>query len=872
MNLKSAFDAKKKYGLIVGHEYIKFCYTLRVKLESLQAENPSAINSYLVSFANYILENKGEEYLKSLLKSEVFFEIVCFGSVSDLYKDVERKSGYLIRNFDKTLATTSATSPSDIAKNYAIQIMTCYKPIGGSAYEVHYKFGERVYIDEPNVLFNKTGKSYLGQSQFLCENEQYFYYGVNLGKWNEYEASYGTCLLSVEKTSNHIYFVSRNFNIKDHKFQLKIGHFIIYTLKDFNHSTNGFVILNLNDGQTTSDTKWKDESSMFRGHNFHCDHLNEIIHENNVVYMNYGRYMGDFNNEDKEKNYLKNKYSLKVTFNEDSFSVERGPVYQKPKAPLNNATFEHSHEIDNVSSKNIPFTKKEASVISNNNDQGALSISEAINKMTNFGFDILSNNQLLDENGRITTLPICNKELFSAEAIKYCKKQYASLSGQSQLDKIIKSVFYASICASMYYYKEPNKYPDVFSFADLLSRVVFVDIDKIATKLLGISNLPDEKKKLAIIIEAYSKYCVGIINRVLPQNNRDLAVQDASESAYMIGMMYAMRTHEKNLLKDNPYIHNTAEQNQTLYGHAWRLVVGQANKSEGLSMWDKLSQVGFSEAAVARAMFCTNPADKKKLLELAVKDMNPEALWQYSCMIPHSVILDVNNSNDRMYLEYCHNAAKQGSVDAMNEMGNIYHRQKLYVKSMYWYVLANVHGHPDGKMSVAGLAQEWKRAGMPINEPRPNSDIEKARFDCALLYLEIYAGEGLSVDPDKVVTYVRNGVPIAGYLMGDLCEMRGDGQSALEMYRTIADHGDAHGAKCCADTLLKLSKMDSRFKNNQLIVHYIKKAADLGDRSAMFVQGEFSKDQDRDVAAYWYGVSHSRGYEHSLDRLLQIKI
>ena len=47
-------------------------------------------------------------------------------------------------------------------------------------------------------------------------------------------------------------------------------------------------------------------------------------------------------------------------------------------------------------------------------------------------------------------------------------------------------------------------------------------------------------------------------------------------------------------------------------------------------------------------------------------------------------------------------------------------------------------------------------------------------------------------------------------------------------------------------------------------------AAERGEREAMFVMGEFTKGSNKNIAAYWYGLSHTRGYEDSLDRLIQI--
>jgi len=47
-------------------------------------------------------------------------------------------------------------------------------------------------------------------------------------------------------------------------------------------------------------------------------------------------------------------------------------------------------------------------------------------------------------------------------------------------------------------------------------------------------------------------------------------------------------------------------------------------------------------------------------------------------------------------------------------------------------------------------------------------------------------------------------------------------------------------------------------------------SAEKGDRAAMFVVGEFTKNQNANLAAYWYGVAHSRGHQHALQRMIQL--
>ena len=59
-------------------------------------------------------------------------------------------------------------------------------------------------------------------------------------------------------------------------------------------------------------------------------------------------------------------------------------------------------------------------------------------------------------------------------------------------------------------------------------------------------------------------------------------------------------------------------------------------------------------------------------------------------------------------------------------------------------------------------------------------------------------------------------------------------------------------------------------KDLQSALRFYQKAAELGEREAMFVMGEFTKETNKNIAAYWYGISHSRGYQHAQTRLIQL--
>ena len=120
---------------------------------------------------------------------------------------------------------------------------------------------------------------------------------------------------------------------------------------------------------------------------------------------------------------------------------------------------------------------------------------------------------------------------------------------------------------------------------------------------------------------------------------------------------------------------------------------------------------------------------------------------------------------------------------------------------------------------------------------------------------------------DEYISLNLAGEPLAAYLTGDIFEGTGNMEMAYRMYNAIAHENDAHGLKCYADMLFTGRGVE---KDVQGALRMYQMSAEQGDRAAMFVIGEFTKTQNPNLAAYWYGVAHSRGYQHALQRLIQL--
>jgi len=145
------------------------------------------------------------------------------------------------------------------------------------------------------------------------------------------------------------------------------------------------------------------------------------------------------------------------------------------------------------------------------------------------------------------------------------------------------------------------------------------------------------------------------------------------------------------------------------YGKAWLMIVGQTKKAQGLQIMKELDQEGYSEATVVLSMFSDDNAQRKALVKKAADAGNVEGMWEYCGFLPHSYCPDPVDEDDARWEELCLAAAEGGSVDAMNEMGNVFNRRDSYAESMYWYAMANAHG----QMSLEGIARKWEMNDAP---------------------------------------------------------------------------------------------------------------------------------------------------------------
>ena len=280
----------------------------------------------------------------------------------------------------------------------------------------------------------------------------------------------------------------------------------------------------------------------------------------------------------------------------------------------------------------------------------------------------------------------------------------------------------------------------------------------------------------------------------------------------------------------------------------------------------ELSDKGFIEGTIALAMFTKNASEREALYKKAADQNHPEGLWGYSGFMEHSYIPDPDDPDDAEWETYCLKAAQNGCVDAMNELGNIFNRRGQYPQSMYWYAMANANDFPNCQKSLNGIARKWYNDDMPYDYEETEGFTE-AKYKCAMFYLEMWAGQEITTPIDEYIKLNLAGEPLAAYLTGDVFESAGNMEMAYRMYNAIAHENDAHGLKCYADMLFAGRGVE---KDRQGALRMYQMAAEKGDRAAMLVVGEFTRKQNANLAAYWYGVAHTRGYQNALQRLIQL--
>ena len=287
-----------------------------------------------------------------------------------------------------------------------------------------------------------------------------------------------------------------------------------------------------------------------------------------------------------------------------------------------------------------------------------------------------------------------------------------------------------------------------------------------------------------------------------------------------------------------------------------------AKRIKGLGIMRDIAKGGFAEAYIPLAMFATNPMDMEGNYKRAADAGVSEGLWGYSqCSFGQPFNPNKSNPRDQMYLDYFYKAAFKGSVDAMLMLGNICNRKGKYIEAYYWYMISMFNDHPEGEMSADGSLEKWKQAGKSETYEPLFDKFTKSNYDATLLIMQNDGYYGSS-NPDILSRCVMNDSDIACYALGGSLDGVNT-EKAKQIYLSLCQKGDAHALRCYADLLASEGDMNNAMK-------YYQDSAIAGERTAMFVMGEYIKQTSLELAGYWYGLSHTRGCPYALQRLMEI--
>lgn len=183
---------------------------------------------------------------------------------------------------------------------------------------------------------------------------------------------------------------------------------------------------------------------------------------------------------------------------------------------------------------------------------GVYSLQQAIDKMTNKGYEILIAKKLLDKDGKIRLIrEIECKTSFASKLYSFCKRRYGSLGNEKVWSESILAAFYGSAYVTLCYYQKPEALKNVDPFDYLYNNANLEELDRCTEKLLGIRGNDTEAEKVWNIVYPFVILCKPILEGVEPLSDLDAAVRDATESAYVMGMLFAMRQHDQAEEREN---------------------------------------------------------------------------------------------------------------------------------------------------------------------------------------------------------------------------------------------------------------------------------------------------------------------------------
>ena len=181
---------------------------------------------------------------------------------------------------------------------------------------------------------------------------------------------------------------------------------------------------------------------------------------------------------------------------------------------------------------------------------GVYSVEKAIDSMTEKAYQVISANNLYDKDGTIHSIKEIDRKIEFANSIfTYCKRKYGSLGQEMVWSESIIAAYYGSAFVAFKYYQMPSAFSDIEPFDYLNDNIDLEKIDRETERIMGIVGKNDQCEKIWSIVYSFMSFCVSVIKKVEPVTDIDKAAIDATESAYVIGMLIAMRHKEQENIK-----------------------------------------------------------------------------------------------------------------------------------------------------------------------------------------------------------------------------------------------------------------------------------------------------------------------------------
>lgn len=182
--------------------------------------------------------------------------------------------------------------------------------------------------------------------------------------------------------------------------------------------------------------------------------------------------------------------------------------------------------------------KKELTAAGVEDTQYLLENKKAIITLDNVGFKVMKDNNLLNEQGKITIIDsLYRPDEFVRAVLQYCKRKYASLGEEKMRGELIITSFYGSICATIFHAKDNTIYENsnVFDYLNEHIDVEFADVN--AERLLGTKSGEEKAEQIWRIIAPYVRFTQTVFNDLTVLN--DDVFMAAMKNAYEIGMLTA---------------------------------------------------------------------------------------------------------------------------------------------------------------------------------------------------------------------------------------------------------------------------------------------------------------------------------------------